>query len=272
VEDLRIAASSQGHFWSIEGYQYRCTFLGDQGLKISYWPLGLPFMDSVLFLGTPPTDGAFFCDGRLEVTGTDPIAQIDMGVQGRLSLGSSGDIWLLDNVRYVDSDPVLGIIDSSTQNMLGLMSESNVLIQNSWENGRDNGGNTSPTNPWRSSIILNAGIVALNQSFSFEDQNDIISAYNGSLPEWYYSEGPSPDERGQIHLWGQVSQYRRGYVHRSNHGGTGYLKDYHYDYRFYFNPPPYYPRIEGNYGINKAIVAWGAGPVPQDIYQPEEGN
>ena len=95
----------------------------------------------------------------------------------------------------------------------------------------------------------------------------MITAYGGTLPFWYYSNGPYPDERGQIHLWGQVSQFRRGYVHRSNHGtggsnGTGYLKDYHYDERFYWDPPPFYPYLDENYGIDRQIVAWGAGKSP----------
>lgn len=268
LEDLRNAAGAQGHFYSNSGQdQFRCTFMGSQGLKISKWPLGLPFMDSIIYSGPPPTDGAFFVDGRLEVLGTDPLFHNDMGVQGRLSVGCSGDMWLLDNVRYVNSDARTGAIDSSSSDLLGLQSESNVLIANTFENGRDNGGNIAPNDPWRSDIIINAGIVALDESFSFEDQNDIISAYQGQLPEWYYSEGPNPDERGQIHLWGQVSQYRRGYVHRSNHGGTGYLKDYHYDYRFYFDPPPYYPKIAGSFGASKSIEGWGAGTVPEETYE-----
>jgi hypothetical protein len=63
-------------------------------------------------------------------------------------------------------------------------------------------------------------------------------------------------------MWGQISQYRRGYVHRSNHGGSGYLKDYHYDERFYWDPPPFYPYLDDSYGIDRQILAWGAGPVP----------
>lgn len=269
LEDLRNAASAQGLFFSYPGMQYRCTFLGNQGFKISAWPLGLPFMDTVVYSSGPPSDGAVFVDGRLEVTGV--LVDLaggheDKGVAGRMSVGSSEDMWLIDNIRYVDSDRNTGAIDSSTAHMLGLQSEGYVLIKNNYENGRDNGGNLYPNDVWRSSIIINAGVVALGESFSFEDQNDIIEVQNvyPGIEEWYISEGTSPDERGQIHLWGQVSQYRRGYVHRSNHGGTGYLKDYHYDYRFYFDPPPYYPRIDGQVGETTSIEGWGAGPIPEE--------
>jgi len=66
----------------------------------------------------------------------------------------------------------------------------------------------------------------LGECFTFEDQND---AY-----VWEYSSGyvgPTPDERGDIILRGSLAQYRRGYVHRSNHSGTGYTKHYFYDSR-----------------------------------------
>ena len=148
----------------------------------------------------------------------------------------------MDNLMYIDVlNPVTGQVDSATTNCLGLASEQNILIANTWENGRDNGQYTG--DPWQSSIALNGAFLALGESFSFEDQNDIIEL-SPYIPEWYISNGPSPDERGEIHLWGTLAQYRRGYVHRSNNGGTGYLKDYHYYYGISENPPPYFPALE----------------------------
>ncbi|NQS99243.1 MAG: hypothetical protein HQ591_12390 [candidate division Zixibacteria bacterium] len=273
LDDLRAGAAAQGRFYSYPGYQFRMVFHGTGGSILYKWPIGLPFSDTLATtVATIPvlTNGAVFVIGRLEMMGTFPEARIDWGVQGRISVGCSGDMWLMDNLRYVDSDPVWGTMDSNTTNMLGLMSESYVLIDNSWENGRDDGGNLFSYDSWRSSIIINGGIIALGESFSFEDQNDVLTAYGGNLPEWYYSEGPSPDERGHIRLWGQVSQYRRGYVHRSNHGGTGYYKDYHYDARFYFDPPPFYPYLDDTFGTDRQISAWGAGPVPGELPGGEE--
>jgi hypothetical protein len=264
LDDLRAGAAAQGRFFSMAGYRFRVLFMGEQGIIIYRWLEGLPFSDTtavVVGQYPPLIEGAIFIDAvNTEVLGTDPEAQIDYGVQGRVSVGTSGDMWLLDNLRYVDSNLRTGVIDSSTNNILGIMSESNILIKNTWENGRDNG--TVQISEWQKDIIINGGIVALGQSFSFEDQNDVLTAYGGTLPQWYYSNGPTPDERGQIHMWGQISQYRRGYVHRSNHGGSGYLKDYHYDERFYWDPPPFYPYLDDSYGIDRQILAWGAGPVP----------
>ena len=271
LSELRAGAAAQGKFITLAGYQFRVIFQGTAGITIMKWPLGLPYSDSLATPHAqypPQTDGAIFIDGTCQVLGTDPEAQAEMGVVGRVSLGCSGDMWLMDNIQYEDNfSMITGQIDSSTANMLGLMSESNVLIKNTWENGRDNGVQVYPADSWRNSIVISAGIVALGESFSFEDQNDVIEM-SGLYPEWYISNGPSPDERGQIHLWGQVSQYRRGYVHRSNHGGTGYLKDYHYDERFYWDPPPFYPYLDESHGVDRDILAWGVGHFPREPEGP----
>ncbi len=102
-------------------------------------------------------------------------------------------------------------------------------------------------------------------SFSFEDQNEADGGFtpNPTIWEWYtgayeYGNPGSPDERGDIHLWGAVTQRRRGYVHRSNHNGTGYGKDYHFDDRLRTMAPPYFLEStdrEGNAFFQ--IVSWG---------------
>ena len=81
-------------------------------------------------------------------------------------------------------------------------------------------------------------MVALGESFTFEHQND----------DWEAYQGPTPDERGIIHLVGAVTQKRRGYVHRSNHNSTGYGKEYHYDFRLDHYPPPYFLEALDEYG------------------------
>ncbi|NQS97362.1 MAG: T9SS type A sorting domain-containing protein [candidate division Zixibacteria bacterium] len=262
LSTIREAAMLQGRFYSYPGYQFRMLFQGSQGSILYKWPIGLPFSDTlatVVAQMPPLIDGAVFVNGRLEMLATNPELQIDNGISGRITVGASGDIWLMDNLRYIDSDPVTGAVDSSTTNCLGVASEGNILVANTFENGRDNGGIYS-NDPWRSSIIINGAILVSGgpfESFSFEDQNDVLTAYGGTLPEWYYSQGPYPDERGQIHLWGALAQYRRGYVHRSNHGGTGYLKDYHYYYGLSEDPPPYFPYLPIEMSFNPDTVDFG---------------
>ncbi len=99
---------------------------------------------------------------------------------------------------------------------------------------------------------------------------------------WYNPVFPSDVmfyERGQIHLFGSVSQTRRGFVHRSGDDvdngfwnlddpahpmlgptteSTGYGKQYHFDNRFNSIPPPYYPEVNltsgGGSNLNGVII------------------
>ena len=241
--ELREAAYQQGHFFDDLGTsrKYILKFRGAQGYEVFKRWQEVP-IDTYITTIPPLIGGAVFFDDTLEMTGTDTVAQIDYGVYGQLSVGASGDIWLGGNIRYVTANLYTGAFDWEIEiNYLGILSESNILIRNNWENGRDNGA--VQTSIWRKDIIIDASVFALGESFSFEDQNDDSSAGGGQLPEWYYSNGPYPDERGDIHLWGSLAQYRRGYVHRSNHSGTGYGKDYNYDQRLSFNSPPYFPTL-----------------------------
>ncbi|MBT7617276.1 MAG: hypothetical protein HN590_08340, partial [Calditrichaeota bacterium] len=132
--------------------------------------------------------------------------------------------------------------------MLGLVSEGNIIVKDNIVNGKQNGwGNGGGANN-RHSININAGMVALGESFTFEHMND----------DWELYQGPEPDERGYINLKGAVTQWRRGYVHRSNHQGTGYGKAYNYDFRFDRRPPPYYLEAtdENGHGLFD-VVSWG---------------
>lgn len=243
LNELRNAASGADQYFNIPGYQFRMQFIGGQGVVVYAWQLETPFQDSLIYTAAPSFYTVYFFEGPLELTCTDAIQRIDYGIEGRYTIGCSDDIYIAGNLRYTDSDTLTGEVNPATNNCLGIISEVNILVQNNTENGKDNGGNLYPNDPWQSDIIINGALLALNESFSFEDQNDDSTLMGGTLPEWYYSEGTSPDERGMIHLWGSVAQYRKGYVHRSNNGGTGYLKDYHYYTRLYQFPPPLFPTV-----------------------------
>lgn len=269
--DLRANAEIISH----EGYNFCLRFIGAGGYEVWEWPAETGFHynynnpnNHQIYSSAPPTEGGVFVEGDLHVTGCDPVTGTDLGVAGRISVGCSGNMWLMDNVRYINSNRITGEVDTmSSTPMLGLMSESNVLIQNTWANGRDNGRFRTNMNPDSSDIIINAGIVAWGDCFSFEDQNDIPEVLSTVGPEnfWYVSTPNLPlgvsDERGWIRLWGCVAQNKRGYVHRSTHNQTGYKKDYHYDARFKYDYPPYYPEVEFP-GTPSGLVAWGQGVAP----------
>jgi len=125
------------------------------------------------------------------------------------------------------------------------------MIANTWANGRENSSQGAD-------IVICAAIVALGDTagcFTFDQQNDTWDTYIG----------PNPDERGQIHLRGSVTQRFRGYVHRSNQGGTGYLKDYDYDFRFLVHRPPcFLDAVDQSGRALFDVVQWGQAVESQE--------
>jgi hypothetical protein len=221
VAMLRRCAAAQGRMFDGGGvYQFRLIFDPDGDWGVYRWHIGAPSFppDTMVAQGFELWEANFFFFAPLELKGH---------MRGTVTVGSSEDIRLIDDIWYVDSRPGTGEVDTNSTNVLGIIAEGNIIVANTPENGRDNrtmGGQD---------IIINAAMIALNESFTFEDQND----------QWNLYQGPYPDERGTIHFWGSMAQFRRGYAHRSNHGGSGYDKDYHYDTRFSEISPPCWPIV-----------------------------
>ena len=226
------AAASNNVFYSEGIYNHRLVFSGS-GANVYRWELGTPFPEEPVPIRSygPFDNDAIFIYGPMEMEGQ---------VTGTVTVGASEDIYLIDDVKYVDSSPN-GEVNPDSPHILGIVSEGNIVVANTWANGRDDMAQGRD-------IIINAGMVALGESFTFQDQNDV----------WELYQGPTPDDRGVIKLWGSVVQARRGYVHRSNHTSTGYGKDYHYDERFSITPPPCYPDATDELGHSLFdIIAWG---------------
>lgn len=201
---------------------------GDHGIDIYQYPHGTPRADSLFEHLPVPDDQIIFVDGDVEVEGT---------LVGTLSIGSSGNMYLLDNCVYEGASETGGFEEDEMDHKLGLASEQNIYIANTMRNGRANGWERNWRNLDQHSIVITAALVALNESFTFEHQNF----------HWERYQGPTPDERGYIYLKGSIAQYRHGYIHRSNHSGTGYSKSYRYDRRFRRNGPPGF--MPGDNGI-----------------------
>jgi len=217
------------------------TLRSGADIEVYQYPLGLPG-EIISRESITPMKG-IFVEGQVEIEGT---------VANWMTIGSSEDMWLVGDIIYEGADTLNGQFDEDQMTaMLGLISEKNIIIRDNTANGHANGYWNCNRNEHlkdRHSIIIDAGMVALGESFTFEHQND----------DWELYQGPSPDERGIIHLKGAVTQARRGYIHRSNHQGTGYGKDYHYDFRFDRRPPPFYLEAldEQGHGLFD-IVSWG---------------
>jgi cytoskeletal protein CcmA (bactofilin family) len=137
-------------------------------------------------------------------------------LDGVVTVVSTSNMYITDDIVYEMSDangqPLPGSDD-----MLGLISLKNVII--------------TDNTPNRDDVIINAAILTLDESFTVQN----------------YDSG---SERGQLTIWGSLSQKVRGPVGTFGWWGyTGYQKDYHYDNRFIDSPPPYYPST-GQYHYN----------------------
>ncbi|MFH1502648.1 MAG: DUF4900 domain-containing protein [Candidatus Eisenbacteria bacterium] len=157
------------------------------------------------------TNGIVWFDERVDLKGV---------LDGELTIGSSDDIYIVDDITYADSVPGQGPIVGGSD-ILGIVSAENIIIAENTPNYDD--------------VEIHAHMMALHQSFTVED----------------YTHGPA---RGDLILYGGFAQKKQGAVGMFHHNGTlvhGYQKNYHYDPNLLVNSPPGYPPT-GKY----LIVSW----------------
>ncbi|MBL8025372.1 MAG: hypothetical protein JNL74_03130, partial [Fibrobacteres bacterium] len=162
----------------------------------------------------PKSKGSgIFVEGDVEVSGI---------LKGRLTIGSSGDIIITDDVVYSDSDKRSGKPPDDSRNVLGLVAEGNVLVKQ------------KQIAPYiGKGIIINASIMAMDSSFSVLNYRDY----------W--------QSMGTMHLWGNIVQYQRGIIGNVRLRGSiemGYKKDWHYDTRLQTVSPPFMPPLKDEQG------------------------
>ncbi|RPH94267.1 T9SS C-terminal target domain-containing protein [candidate division KSB1 bacterium] len=209
TETVRQNAADQGYFYTFPGQTVRAMF-NRSSITFFRWPTGTPFDSSMVWAIHIGGNTCIFIDGPLEVKGV---------VEGRVTIGCSGNLRILDVIRYADANWPTGETPITSANILGLLSESDVIIANTSENGRENSGMPSgtwgseQTNAARTDVVITAAIAAPNGSFTFEDQNDSASGYVCDCV---------PDDRGTIYVWGAIVQYRKGFLNRPNNLFTGY--------------------------------------------------
>jgi len=211
---VRELAAEQGNFFFAgDNMQVRVLF-GDHNLRIWWTSEGLPF-DTAAYTDHALPDSAvvFFDAANVRISGI---------VHSILIFGASGRIGLEDDIRYASSEVRTGAVMPGHPEKLALISEGEIKILNTVANGRENSGGwgNSQNDPALTDIVINGLLFALNESFTFENQNDPDSGYVCDCV---------PDDRGTIYLTGALAQKRRGYVHRSSNNSTGYFKNYRYD-------------------------------------------
>ena len=211
---LREAAISQGLFLNAPGEAWYCS-VSDTTANFYHYPEGT-MVDTniapVLNVSLSPL-AVIFVDGKLDIRGV-------LANHGcKVFIGSSEDIRLVDNVMLEGTNSVNGALPADATSSIVLASERSIYIGNTWENGRENRTGPPPNNR---DIVITAFVFAMRGQFQIEQMNDVNDPYISPT---------QPDERGNIVLTGGITEWHRGYVHRSNRGGTGYNKVYHYDQR-----------------------------------------
>ncbi len=147
------------------------------------------------------TNGIISASGRVDVYGE---------VKGEITLHSESLIEIDGDITYVTSP----LVDSSSTDMLGLVSEGDVRID-------ANAHSFSGTQD----VTVHASIMAVNTSFYVENYNYCCS-------------------KGTLNLLGGLIQANRGPVGTFS-GSTvysGYSKNYQYDNRLKASIPPTFPR------------------------------
>ncbi len=226
------------------------------------WPLGEALDTLTASHDQIPLGGGDKC-----IFTETPLEFFGIDITGSVTVGSAQLVRLMDDVRV--AGPTSGTpeyrVSPSNTNYVGIVSEGQVKIANTWANGRENsnGPGFGQQNPAYTDIVINAAIVALGESFTFEQQNDPDSGYVCSC---------QPDDRGTIYLYGSLTQRRRGYVHRSNLGSSGYGKQYRYDSRFLRKRPPcFFEAVDSTGHALFDIVQWG-GDNAQSPQDRQSGN
>ncbi|MFH1690361.1 MAG: DUF4900 domain-containing protein [Candidatus Eisenbacteria bacterium] len=213
LDDLK-AMSQSGGLYLNGNYQVQFSRVVDGSPMwgtLSYKPFqGGSWVDVSL----SSINGAVYVDGLSRVWGT---------LDGVVTVASSGNMSIMNDLVYRDADPVNGP-NPGCDDILGLVSESNIIVD-------DNSANRNDCN-------IHAHMMALDTSFTVENYSGggargTLTVHGGIVQEYRGPVGTGYVQNGQVHV------------------NSGYAKNYHYDSRFYDVSPPGYLST-GTY----ALLAW----------------
>ncbi len=144
---------------------------------------------------------------------------VDGVLKGRVTVGAGNNIIIVDDLTYQGGT---GGADS-----LGLVASNSVEVYHPvrcsyYWSGSCYGGFSNMTRPdgtYFQNPVIQAAILSLQHSFAVQ-----LYSYGNSL--------------GTLNVFGSIAQLYRGAVGTT--GGTGYLKNYVYDTRLRYAPPPFY--------------------------------
>jgi len=152
-------------------------------------------------------------------------------LQGQLTIGSAGSIYITDELVYEDSDPHTGEPSDMDTSVLGLIAAKDVVIAKDPKEAKYDFG-----------IRLNAAIIAMNSSLKTKN---LLNSNMKNL--------------GTFHFWGSITESRRGSNAYSVNGDIlyGYQKNWHYDRRLRTIIPPKFSPIQDEDGVVQySVISW----------------
>lgn len=159
------------------------------------------------------TDGAMFVDGGdLQFSGTTVAGTVTVGTDADNN-GNYGNVIISDDVIY-NTDPRQ---DPASTDKLGIIAGKNVIID------KDAPQDAAPADP--EGVTIHASIIAIDESFTVEQYwsgiREILTVLGGIIQT----------RRGPVGTF-YADPYRKA---------SGYDKNYQYDQRMRYSPPPYFP-------------------------------
>lgn len=152
---------------------------------------------------------------------------LDGTLKGRVTISADNNIVVIGNVTYQggqNGTDALGLVAS---NSLQIYHPVTTVCTREDRHGDcvawGPGSNMNRPSPWGTTFrdpVLQAAILTLQHSFEVQE----------------YDEGSG---LGKLTIFGTIAQRFRGAVGTGS-GSTGYLKDYNYDSRLRYAPPPYF--------------------------------
>ncbi len=207
---IRTQSKATGGIWlaSNGGNPYRVTFSSGGTFKIEKSDSKGKWTTVINSQTISSTNGAFYIEEDVQVKGV---------LNGKVTLATptGKDITITDNLYYAYPASIATVFQAGFNpnntlfdDKLALVAGGDIIIDKTWDN------------TW-TDFYLTA----------------VCVAPNGSIKNASYTSTPSKN----LHLWGGFTQGTRGAVGQI--GGSGFLKDYHYDTRFLTSPPPFLPQI-----------------------------
>jgi hypothetical protein len=138
------------------------------------------------------------------------VAEVEGTYNKSLTIGSADDIVVWPT----------GITRTSTQSVLGLIANDFVRVRHFGNCSKDVDLTTQPAEQ-TGALNITAAILTLNRSFTFDN----------------YTCGA---KLGNLNVTGSIAQKWRGTVGTSGSPGTGYIKNYVYDYNLKALAPPHF--------------------------------